>query len=88
VIVKGTPATRPQRCRMYSDADRLPGGGHVRLGDVAEVRIVQTPPVFVAMLSRGGWTSLPILVAEAAAIVVAELEKQLATHELPDRIPR
>jgi CzcA family heavy metal efflux pump len=45
VIVKGTPATRRNVESVRNLLIDKPDGGHVRLGDVATVRIAQTPAV-------------------------------------------
>ncbi len=45
VIVKGTPATRRSVASVRNLLIDKPGGGHVRLGDVADVRVAQTPAV-------------------------------------------
>jgi Cu/Ag efflux pump CusA len=45
VIVKGTPATRRDVAAVRDLLIDKPDGGHVRLGDVAEVRVAQTPAV-------------------------------------------
>src|SRR4029453_14137162 len=45
VIVLGTPATRSSVGAVQSLLIDKPGGGYLRLGDVADVRIAQTPPV-------------------------------------------
>ena len=45
VIVKGTPETRRNVASVRNLLIDKPGGGHVRLGDVAEVRVAQTPAV-------------------------------------------
>jgi Cu/Ag efflux pump CusA len=45
VIVQGTPATRESISDIRNLLIDRPGGGHVRLGDVADVRTVNTPSV-------------------------------------------
>jgi Cu/Ag efflux pump CusA len=45
VIVKGTPATRRNAAAVRDLLIDKPEGGHVRLGDVATVRVAQTPAV-------------------------------------------
>jgi CzcA family heavy metal efflux pump len=45
VIVKGTPETRRSVAGVRDLLIDKPGGGHVRLGDVADVRVVPTPAV-------------------------------------------
>jgi CzcA family heavy metal efflux pump len=43
VIVQGTPATRRSVANVRNLLIDRPGGGHVRLGQVADVRIARTP---------------------------------------------
>jgi CzcA family heavy metal efflux pump len=45
VIVKGTADTRRNVASVRNLLIDKPGGGHVRLGDVAEVRVAQSPAV-------------------------------------------
>jgi CzcA family heavy metal efflux pump len=45
VIVQGTPSTRRSIGSVRNMLIDLPGGGHVRLGQVADVRVRQTPSV-------------------------------------------
>jgi Cu/Ag efflux pump CusA len=45
VIVKGTPATRRNLAAVRDLLIDKPDGGHVRVGDVATVRVAQTPAV-------------------------------------------
>jgi CzcA family heavy metal efflux pump len=45
VIVKGTPETRRSVASVRNLLIDRPGGGHIRLGDVADVRVAQTPAV-------------------------------------------
>ena len=45
VVVWGTPEIRTQPVERPGPADRHAAGGHVRLGDVADVRIASSPDV-------------------------------------------
>ena len=45
VIVQGTPQTRASVANVRNLLIDRPGGGHVRLGQVADVRVVNTPVV-------------------------------------------
>jgi CzcA family heavy metal efflux pump len=45
VIVQGVPETRASVANVRDLLIDRPGGGHVRLGDVADVRVVQSPVV-------------------------------------------
>jgi Cu/Ag efflux pump CusA len=60
-----------------------PGGGQIRLGDVADVRIAQTPPV----IRRDAVSRRVDVVADLdgrnAGAVAADLEQQLATMNFP-----
>ena len=83
VIVRGVPSTR----RSLEDIQNLridrPGGGTVRLGDVAEVRMAETPSVIRRdAVSRrmdivAGIGSRPI------ADITADVQATLATMDLP-----
>ena len=83
VIVQGVPSTR----RSLEDIQNLlidrPGGGTVRLGDVAEVRMAETPSVIRRdAVSRrmdivAGIDSRPI------ADITADVQATLATMDLP-----
>ena len=60
VVVWGAPevARQPHRCSRSSD--RHAHGGHVRLADVAQVRIVPTPTSSSARAFRAASTSTPM----------------------------
>jgi CzcA family heavy metal efflux pump len=45
VVVQGTPQTRASVANVRNLLIDRPGGGHVRLGQVADVRVVRTPVV-------------------------------------------
>jgi Cu/Ag efflux pump CusA len=61
----------------------VPGGGHVRLGDVADVRVVQTPPVIRRDAVSRRVDVVADLDGRSSSAVVADLEKQLATMSFP-----
>ena len=83
VIVQGAPGTR----RSVEDVRNLlidrPGGGHLRLGQVADVRIAQTP----AVISRDAVSRRVDVVADvsgrSAAAVATDLERRLAGTTFP-----
>ena len=83
VIVKGTPATRRSVADVQSMLIDIPGGGHVRLGDVADVRVVQTPPVIRRDAVSRRVDVVADLGGRSSSDVVADLEKQLATMSFP-----
>ena len=57
VVVRGIPATRRSVASVRNLLLDRPGGGHVRLGRVADVRVGQTPSPSSATRSRAGSTS-------------------------------
>ena len=83
VVVQGAPQTR----RSMEDVKNLlidrPGGGHFRLGDVADVRMVQTP----AVIHRDAVSRRLDIVAgvegRSVSDVAADLEQRLAGQDLP-----
>jgi len=83
VIVKGTPATRRSVADVQSMLIDVPGGGHVRLGDVADVRVVQTPPVIRRDAVSRRVDVVADLAGRSSSDVVADIEKQLATMSFP-----
>ena len=83
VIVLGTPATRSSVAAVQSLLIDRPGGGHLRLGDVAEVRIAQTPPVIHREAVSRHMDVVADLDGRSVGAVVADLEQQLATMSFP-----
>jgi Cu/Ag efflux pump CusA len=83
VIVLGTPATRSGVAAVQSLLIDKPGGGHVRLGDVADVRIAQTPPVIHRDAVSRRLDVVADLEGRSAEAVAADLEQQLATMSFP-----
>jgi Cu/Ag efflux pump CusA len=83
VVVQGAPQTR----RSMEDVKNLlidrPGGGHFRLGDVADVRTVQT----AAVIHRDAVSRRLDIVAgvdgRSVGEVAADLEQRLAGQDLP-----
>ena len=57
VMVQGAPCIRRDVDAVRNLLIDRPGGGHVRLGQVADVRIAETPEVISAMRSPGTSTS-------------------------------
>ena len=83
VIVLGTPATRSSVSAVQSLLIDRPGGGHIRLGDVADVRIAQTPPVIRRDAVSRRLDVVADLDGRSAGAVAADLEQQLATMSFP-----
>ena len=83
VIVKGTPATRASVAEVQAMLIDKPGGGHVRLDQVADVRIVQTSPVIHRDAVSRRVDVVAGLQGRSSADVVADLERQLATMSFP-----
>ena len=83
VIVLGTPATRSSVSAVQSLLIDRPGGGHLQLGDVAEVRIAQTPPVIHREAVSRRMDVVADLDGRSVGAVVADLEQQLATMSFP-----
>ncbi len=83
VVVQGAPETR----RSMEDVENLlidrPGGGYFRLGDVADVRTVQT----AAVIHRDAVSRRLDIVAgvdgRSVSDVAADLEQRLAGQDLP-----
>ena len=83
VIVQGAPSTR----RSLDDVRALlidrPGGGHVTLGQVADVRVAQAP----AVIRRDAVSRRLDVEAEVSGrsvdAVAADISKQLAAMDLP-----
>ena len=83
VIVLGTPVTRSSVAAVQSLLIDRPGGGHVRLGDVADVRIAQTPTVIRRDAVSRRLDVVADLDGRRVGAVVADLEQQLATMNFP-----
>jgi Cu/Ag efflux pump CusA len=83
VVVLGTPATRSSVAAVQSLLIDRPGGGHVRLRDVADVRIAQTPTVIHRDAVSRRLDVVADLDGRSVGAVVADLEQQLATMNLP-----
>jgi Cu/Ag efflux pump CusA len=83
VIVLGTPATRNSVAAVQSLLIDRPGGGQIRLGDVADVRIAQTPPVIRRDAVSRRLDVVADLDGRSAGAVAADLEQQLATMSFP-----
>jgi Cu/Ag efflux pump CusA len=83
VIVLGTPATRSSVSAVQSLLIDRPGGGHLRLGDVADVRIAQAPTVIHREAVSRHLDVVADLDGRSVGAVVADLEQQLATTNFP-----
>ncbi|MCE3275096.1 MAG: acriflavin resistance protein, partial [Propionibacteriaceae bacterium] len=83
VIVLGTPATRSSVAAVQSLLIDRPGGSHVRLGDVAEVRIAQTPTTIHREAVSRHLDVVADLDGRSVGAVAADLEQQLADTSFP-----
>jgi Cu/Ag efflux pump CusA len=83
VIVIGTPATRSSVSAVQSMLIDRPAGGHHRLGDVADVRIAQTPPVIHREAVSRHMDVVADLDGRSVGAIAADLEQQLATMSFP-----
>ncbi|HJV12312.1 MAG TPA: efflux RND transporter permease subunit, partial [Propionibacteriaceae bacterium] len=83
VIVLGTPAVRSSVSNVQSLLIDRPGGGQIRLGDVADVRIAQTPTVIHREAVSRRLDVVADLQGRSAADVAADLEQQLAAVSFP-----
>jgi Cu/Ag efflux pump CusA len=83
VIVKGTPETRSSVADVRNLLIDKPEGGHVRLGDVADVRVVQTP----AVIKRDAVSRYLDVEADisgrSVSDVASEIDDRLANVSLP-----
>jgi CzcA family heavy metal efflux pump len=83
VIVKGTPNTRRDAASVRNLLIDKPDSGHVRLGDVATVRIAQTP----AVIKRDAVSRYLDVEADVSGRSVGstanEIEERLANVSLP-----
>ncbi|HEY5979559.1 MAG TPA: efflux RND transporter permease subunit [Microlunatus sp.] len=83
VVVQGAPQTR----RSMEDVRNLlidrPGGGHFRLGDVADVRTVQTAAVIHRDAVSRRLDIVAAVEGRSVSEVAADLEQRLAGQDLP-----
>jgi CzcA family heavy metal efflux pump len=83
VIVKGTPETRGSATDVRNLLIDKPDGGHVRLGNVADVRVAETP----AVIKRDAVSRYLDVEADVAGRsvgdVASEVEDRLANVSLP-----
>ena len=83
VVVQGVPGTRDSVDDVRNLLVDRPAGGHVRLGQVADVRIAQTP----AVIQRDAVSRRLDVTAEvsgrSAAAVAADVRAVLATMDFP-----
>jgi CzcA family heavy metal efflux pump len=83
VIVKGTPETRRSVSSVRNLLIDRPGGGHIRLGDVAAVRVTRTP----AVIKRDAVSRYLDVEADVSGRSVGDvandIEKRLADLRLP-----
>ena len=87
--VWSTPETRHSLDSIRELLIDTPGGGHVRLGDVADVRVAPTPNVDQARgRSRAASTSAPTCAAATSARSSRDVEQRLERGRVPARVPR
>jgi CzcA family heavy metal efflux pump len=83
VIVEGTPSVRRSVASVRNMLIDLPGGGHVRLGQVADVRVRQTPSVIQRdSVSRRIDVEADVS-GRSLGAVASDLEDQLLKLSLP-----
>jgi preprotein translocase subunit SecF len=83
VIVQGTPATRESISNIRNLLIDRPSGGHVRLGDVADVRTVQTPSVIQRDAVSRRMDVVAGVNGRSTAEVAADIRGQLGTLTFP-----
>ena len=88
VIVQGEPSTRESVANVRNLLLDRPGGGHVRLGQVADVRVVQTP----LSIQRDEVSRRLDVEADVSGrsldSVANDIENRLQGVDLPARVPR
>jgi Cu/Ag efflux pump CusA len=83
VIVRGTEETRGSVEDVEALMIGLPDGGYIRLGQVADVRVVDTPAV-IARDSVSRYLDVQgVVEGRSVDAVVTELEERIATTQLP-----
>jgi Cu/Ag efflux pump CusA len=83
VIVQGTADTRDSVEDVRSLTIGLPDGGYVRLGQVADVRVVETPAV-IARDSVSRYVDVEAVVdGRSVETVAADLEQRIADGQMP-----
>ena len=83
VIVQGTPATRESISDIRNLLIDRPGGGHVRLGDVADVRTVDTPSVIQRDAVSRRIDVVARVDGRSTAEVAADIRGRLGTLTFP-----
>ena len=83
VIVQGTPATRENISDIRNLLIDRPGGGHVRLGDVADVRTVDTPSVIQRDAVSRRIDVVARVDGRSTAEVAADIRGRLGTLTFP-----
>jgi Cu/Ag efflux pump CusA len=83
VIVQGAPATRSSVAQVRNLLIDLPNGGHIRLGQVADVRVVQRP----AVIQRDAVSRRMDVVAQvkdrSVDAVAADIKQQISLLNFP-----
>jgi CzcA family heavy metal efflux pump len=83
VIVQGVPETRESVSNVRSLLIDRPGGGHVRLGEVADVRIAPTPTVIQRDAVSRRMDVEAGVSGRSVGAVASDIEARLARVEFP-----
>ncbi len=83
VVVQGVPETRRSPADVRNLLIDKPGGGHVRLGDVADVRIARTPTVIQREAVSRRIDVVADVSGRSADSVAADVEARLAGMNFP-----
>jgi Cu/Ag efflux pump CusA len=83
VVVQGAPSTREDVADIRNMLIDRPGGGHVRIGDVADVRVVQTPSVISREAVSRRLDVVAGVYGRGVADVAGALEAEIAAMSFP-----
>src|SRR5207249_673618 len=82
VVVRGTPETRSNLTSIRRLLIDTPGGGHVRLGQVADVSVVPTPSV-IRRQGVSRYADVTATVNDDLGAAVGRVNRALATLQFP-----